>query len=185
MKTLSEMLNESKTNNASCEIKWSTKEIVGQLKGTETVDQIAELINKALGKFKETLTDGKGFYMLILTDKDSQTDIYKPSLYIGLAYKQSMEIRPGQVSGHQAAYQCVIKNSKDKVLFIKLGVLTKCNLDKKTEQLYEDIEKCLIYCNQPTCNTLNKSNYESNRIVKIQNTGYFVSLIENCDCSKK
>lgn len=185
MKTFTEFINESRNNMTTCEINWSSKELVGELTGNETVEELTELINVALDKFNESFTDEKGFYILIHTEVDSQNTIYKPPLYIGLTYKQELGVRPGQISGHQAAYECAIEKSKNKLLFLKLGVLSETSVGKKTEQLYEDIEKCLIFCNEPTCNTNHKSNYESSRILSIKNIGQHHSLNEESNCPEE
>ncbi len=181
MKTLSEMLYESRIT-ASCKIDWSKKELLGELQGNETFEQIIELINNALDKFKSTFIDEKGFYMLMCANKNSPNSL--KLLYIGLAYKQSLTIRLGQISGHQTAYECVIQRSIGKKLYVKLGILKECSLDKKTEQLYDDIEKCLTYCNQPTCNTQNRNSYASKRTIHIQNTGNYIPLNEKSNCSE-
>lgn len=141
------------------------------------------LIKKALENIKDCFTDKKGFYMLILTEKSKQNTLYQPPLYIGLAFKQELEIRSGQSSGHQTAYECVIKRSIEKSLFIKLGVLRETSLEKETEQLYEDIEKCLISCNQPLCNTFHKDKYASRRDMQITNYGEYKPLNDVCKCT--
>jgi hypothetical protein len=183
MKKYSEIMNESR-KTAEIEITWSSKAVVGQIVGNEDPADIADLIKKSLNSFHKTLTDEKGFYMLITTKPETRDIIFRPPLYIGIAYKQPLGLRPGQEAGHEPAYDCIIKNSIGKSLFIKLGIVTNSSLDKATKQLYEDIEKCLICHNQPTCNDMHKSNYNSSRELFINNIGQFMSLNEKSHCAE-
>jgi len=98
--------------------------------------------------------DEKGFYAIYLgvpTDKPNSI-IIKKLLYIGQAYKQKIRDRLQQP--HDAD-ECM-KSEKEKEpgskLYIKSGIILEYDQDGISQELFDDVECCMIYINKPACN---------------------------------
>jgi len=63
-----------------------------------------------------------------------------------------------------------------------VGVVEKTNVQRVTQELFDDTECCLIFCNQPMCNVKCKEAY-TGRALEVINTGDFTPLKEKSSCS--
>lgn len=160
--------------SANVRINWDQGLFVVKIIGTETIDSLCKAISKIL---PDTVKDS-GFYMLY-----TKVENTRELKYIGLTYDQSLNTRPAQKNGHESAYKCIIDTSKGENLYLKLGKLIDSDLGKNGEELYEDIEKCLICCNKPSCNDKLKDQYYSDReSLMVTNEGYYLPLRTECTC---
>jgi len=114
--------------------------------------------------------DESGFYALYggkVNQSDNRFDEAE-LLYIGQAYNQSIRER---VKQEHPAYDCIkqyLRMNNGHQLLMKAGVIQRCTQKNVTEQLFDDIEACLIQENQPMCNRQNKQHYQG-RSIRIQN----------------
>jgi len=129
--------------------------------------------------------DGKGFYAILgaiyNAEKNNWGNI--KLLYIGQAFGQTLRER---IQQEHPAYECVFdyqKKYSNVGIVVMLGVIEKSTVEKLTQQLFDDIECCLVFRNQPLCNTSCKESY-SGRDLKVINTGHPYPLKEECPCSK-
>jgi hypothetical protein len=139
-------------------------------------DNIGENENKYLGM--------NGFYALLGARYDENDKTWKVTLlYIGQAFDQTFRERIPQ---DHPAYKCVfdyIKKNPEKEIRVMVGVIEKTDIEKTTQALFDDVECCLIYCNQPICNEQCKESYIG-RDLQVVNTGSFIPLKENCTCKR-
>lgn len=124
-----------------------------------------------------------GFYMIIEGVLDSNTRQYTDFelLYIGQAYRQNIIVRIQQ--DHQAD-DCIdefLNEFKECVLFVKAGLIVEMSQERDSQPLFNDIECCLIFRNQPICNTMCKDSYNG-RDIKIENTGNYEPLKRYSRC---
>lgn len=129
--------------------------------------------------------DKNGFYAILGGTYDSRSKGWKnlKLLYIGQAFDQTLRERIPQ---EHPAYQCVFEYRKRHSgvdILVKIGFIEKSTVERSTQQLFDDIECCLIFCNQPLCNTTCKESY-SGRDLQVINSGYYRRLKEKCTCSK-
>lgn len=128
-----------------------------------------------------------GFYAILggihNPDKSSYTDI--TLLYIGQTYKQSLRDRIPQP---HSAYTCInawLKKHPKHSPVVMIGLREVAG--DKSQALYDDIECCLIYDNQPLCNDKCKENYSpTGREITITNDGDYSPLkqVSVCHCAK-
>jgi len=137
--------------------------------------------------FKSSRLDGKGFYALLGAVYNPKTEEWGAIklLYIGQAFEQTLRTRIRQ---EHPAYECVFdykkKHSSSKVdIVVMLGVVQSSTVKKLTQQLFNDIECCLVHKNKPLCNTSCKELY-SGRDLKIINVGSFYPLTKEHECSE-
>ena len=129
--------------------------------------------------------DRNGFYAILGGTYDSRSRGWKnlKLLYIGQAFDQTLRERIPQ---EHPAYQCVFEYRKRHSgvdILVKIGFIEKSTVERSTQQLFDDIECCLIFCNQPLCNTTCKESY-SGRDLQVINVGHYRRLKEKCTCSK-
>ncbi len=124
----------------------------------------------------------------IITGKENNGHVSNDSEklhYIGLAYKQTLRERIPQEDSHPAYKEIdnYIKNHPGYSKFVRIGNVISKYQDKDSENLFKDIEACLIYDNQPPANTINKESYNG-RDIRINNEGN-VSLLKSTSDSTK
>jgi len=109
----------------------------------------------------------RGFYIYLIGKRDKQLRKYvdKKLQYIGLAYDQYIWERVLQE--HEAAdkiSKSLNKNPEHKLL-VQAGIIIDSSYEKKALPLFKDIEKLLIFDNQPYANTLLKEDYSGRNII--------------------
>ena len=73
-------------------------------------------------------------------------------LYIGQAFDQTLRKRIPQ---DHPAYECVLQYQKEHSnvdIIVLIGLIENSTVERLTQQLFDDVECCLIFCNQPLCN---------------------------------
>ena len=119
-------------------------------------------------KSKIRYMDEKGFYAIYLgvpSEKPLQTTL-KKLLYIGQAYDQTIRKRSQQP--HDDADKCM-KSENEKEpgsnLYIKSGIITENDQDGISQELFNDVECCMIYTNKPACNQKCMKEYVGGEII--------------------
>jgi hypothetical protein len=148
---------------------------INWVKGVVPFHQIPEF------NHKDYDLDKNGFYAILAGKRKTTGWVELELLYIGQAFDQTLRERIPQ---EHDAYKCVFdyQQDSDKDILVKIGYIKESTV-QKTTQLFDDVECCLIYCNQPLCNTLCKEKY-TGRDLHIINTGSYRPLKEECYCSK-
>jgi hypothetical protein len=141
--------------------------------------------------------DEKGFYAIYacVYNKDRNSITPKKLLYIGQAFEQTIRERLKQPHDADACMKkekqlkqphdadaCMKKekqNEPNSGLWFKTGVITKNDQEKVTQQLFNDVECCMIYVNKPKCNTLCMETYEGGAI-EVTHGG--ARMIKNSSC---
>lgn len=123
--------------------------------------------------------DEYGFYAILtgIYDKVENTNKSIKLHYIGKAYEQKIRER---VLQEHTAYECInkyLKENPERNVLVMTGKIVKSSLDRITSQLVDNTEACLIYTNQPSCNTMSKDSYKG-RDIEIINTGDYSPLEE-------
>jgi hypothetical protein len=136
-----------------------------------------------LGTSLDDYLDGSGFYAVVAGKYDQQARNYTgiKLLYIGQAFDQTLRERIPQPHD---AYTCVnqyLKNHPGTTPLAMLGAITSASVERVTQQFVDDTECCLIFSNQPSCNTSCRDSY-SGRSIRITNTGDFWPLKETSSC---
>ena len=110
--------------------------------------------------------DEKGFYAIYacVYNKDKNSITPKKLLYIGQAFEQTIRERLKQPHDADACMKKEKQNEPNSDLWFKTGVITKNDQEKVTQQLFNDVECCMIYVNKPKCNTLCMETYEGGAI---------------------
>lgn len=147
-------------------------------------DEIVIRFNN-VGDSKRPKLDEKGFYAVLGAVYNPKTDKWGniKLLYIGQAFDQTLRERIPQ---EHPAYACVFdyqRRHSGVCIVVMLGTVEKSTVAKLTQQLLNDIECCLIFCNQPLCNTSCEESY-SGRDLKVINTGHSYPLKKECSCSE-
>jgi len=78
-----------------------------------------------------------------------------------------------------------VENHSGEYLYLAVSEIFQLDgMGKITQELFDDIECCLIYKNKPLCNTdcVNKYNSKLRREIQIINHGNRSPLKENCRC---
>lgn len=155
-----------------------------QINWEKNVTKFANIANSKKPKF-----DKKGFYAILsgVLEKDEKGNNQYGKiklLYIGQAFDQILRKRIPQ---KHDAYACV-NNYKKKhpnvEILVMLGTIEKSTVGKLTQQLFNDIECCLIFSNNPLCNETCQDCY-SGRDLKIVNTGHPYPLEKESTCAEK
>ncbi len=125
--------------------------------------------------------DGKGFYAIYacVYNKDRNSITPKKLLYIGQAFEQTIRERLKQPHDADACMKKEKQNEPNSGLWFKTGVITKNDQEKVTQQLFNDVECCMIYVNKPKCNTLCMETYEGGAI-EVTHGG--ARMIKNSSC---
>jgi hypothetical protein len=125
--------------------------------------------------------DGKGFYAIYacVYNKDKNSITPKKLLYIGQAFEQTIRERLKQPHDADACMKKEKQNEPNSGLWFKTGVITKNDQEKVTQQLFNDVECCMIYVNKPKCNTLCMETYEGGAI-EVTHGG--ARMIKNSSC---
>lgn len=138
-----------------------------------------------ISQSKDEYLDEKGFYAFI-AGKHKEKKLENPKLlYIGQAYEQTLRVRIPQ--DHKKAEKCInkyLKDNPDTTVWVQTGIITESDVKTRTQPLYDDIECCLIFTNQPKCNTHCMDNYDG-REIKITNTGLYGILKKTSSCAPK
>ncbi|NOR45426.1 MAG: hypothetical protein GQ534_07550 [Candidatus Delongbacteria bacterium] len=132
------------------------------------------------------LLDDNGFYAIYAARWNSNVEKYDilDLLYIGQAFGQSLRTRISQ--DHDSAYDCIekiMKNDPDVVPVFKVGTITQYSLSRITQEFIDDIESCLIFRNQPKCNTQNMIAYNG-RVIGVTNEGDYPMLKQYLQCGE-
>lgn len=131
---------------------------------------------------KNEYMDLHGYYTII-AGKHKGRKVENPKLlYIGQAFKQTLRERIPQ--DHKKAEKCILKYLRENpgtTVWVQTGSITSSDTKTRTQQIYDDIECCLIFTNQPKCNTQCKESYEG-REIRITNTGAYGVLKKNSSC---
>jgi len=152
----------------SVEIKWD--------EGVTRFDDISSSSRQNL--------DQKGFYAILGARFDKETSKWKELklLYIGQAFDQTLRQRIPQ---KHPGYECILEYRQNRAgsdIVVMIGVIGKTNAERITQELFDDIECCLICCNKPLCNMQCKESY-GGRAIQIVNTGDFIPLRKECTCT--
>ena len=125
--------------------------------------------------------DEKGFYAIYacVYNKDRNSITPKKLLYIGQAFEQTIRERLKQPHDADACMKKEKQNEPNSGLWFKTGVITKNDQEKVTQQLFNDVECCMIYVNKPKCNTLCMETYEGGAI-EVTHGG--ARMIKNSSC---
>jgi len=125
--------------------------------------------------------DEKGFYAIYacVYNKDRNSITPKKLLYIGQAFEQTIRERLKQPHDADACMKKEKQNEPNSGLWFKTGVITKHDQEKVTQQLFNDVECCMIYVNKPKCNTLCMETYEGGAI-EVTHGG--ARMIKNSSC---
>ena len=125
--------------------------------------------------------DQKGFYAIYacVYNKDRNSITPKKLLYIGQAFEQTIRERLKQPHDADACMKKEKQNEPNSGLWFKTGVITKNDQEKVTQQLFNDVECCMIYVNKPKCNTLCMETYEGGAI-EVTHGG--ARMIKNSSC---
>lgn len=132
---------------------------------------------------KEPYLDKEGFYAILGATFYSESKSWKDFklLYIGQAFNQTLRQRiPQDHPGYECVSEYRKKNRRD--IIVMVGIIGQAEAQRITQQLFDDVECCLIYCNQPFCNVKCKDSY-TGRDLQVINTGDFSPLKEKCACS--
>jgi len=128
--------------------------------------------------------DKNGFYALLSGSWDNPEKSWKnlKLLYIGQAFDQTLRER---IIQDHPAYKCVRDYQKEHSvdIIVKIGFIKESTAERLTQQLYDDVECCLIFCNQPLCNTTCKDSY-AGRDLQVLNEGDPAGIKDSCVCSK-
>ncbi len=129
--------------------------------------------------------DKNGFYAIYCASYDEESRSWKNLvlLYIGQAFEQTLRQRIPQPHD---AYDCVFDYQKKHPgtdVIVKIGYITKSTVQKVTQQLFDDVECCLTFCNKPYCSITCKDSY-SGRDLQVINTGD-PPLKDQGSCSEK
>ncbi|MDR0515582.1 MAG: hypothetical protein LBH25_00885 [Fibromonadaceae bacterium] len=113
--------------------------------------------------------DEPGFYIISIGKFDKKIKKYvdKKLQYIGIAYEQ--RIRERILQNHKAddkISKSLARNPEYKPL-VQAGIIIESSYGKENRQLFGDIEKLLIFDNQPQANTNHKEDYEGRNIIII------------------
>lgn len=169
----------------SVTLDWKGKYELFMIEANEDFDSFVKKLNASIPNLNLSTLDKRGFYMLILgtpNPDDKKKYKRKELSYIGQTYKQTLRERIPQEKGHEKAFECIIKRGKGYYLYLAVGGITQKSVANETEDLYNDIENCLIFTNQPVCNTDYKKAYLSKRCLSILNTGSYQPLRESSAC---
>jgi hypothetical protein len=109
---------------------------------------------------KNNLLVNNGFYAIYTAKPMGKGLITSVKLqYIGQAYDQTLRERIPQPHVAYEKIENYIAKHQGFHVYIKTGIITDCNVARKTQDLFDDIENCLIYENQPAANTEGKDAY--------------------------
>ncbi|MCD6131685.1 MAG: hypothetical protein J7J61_06250 [Candidatus Hydrothermae bacterium] len=149
----------------------------------DDIGELYENLKNRLNQIDSEEFDKFGFYML-LTGKPTQEGTFKMGklLYIGQAYNQKIGERIPQ---SHPGYECIVENHSGEYLYLAVSEISRLDgMEKITQELFDDIECCLIYKNKPLCNTdcVNKYNSKLRRVIQITNTYNYSPLKEKCEC---
>lgn len=179
---------EGKRGDAIVELNWGKgPKPLFKVEGIRTVQQFCAHLAYMLRAMEDSRLEESGFYCLACIEPSIPVAAHLPLMayYIGKAYGQTLRDRISQKSGHEVAYQCIIDNCYGKQLLLNIANISRTNLEKETEELYNDIECCLIYENrtQPLCNRNCVQSYSgSGRKINITNSGVCYPLKKECAC---
>jgi len=140
----------------------------------------------SIGKANISRLDEKGFYAILGAVYNSEKKYWEnlKLLYVGQAFDQTLRERiPQEHSAYECAFDYQRKHSGVGIV-VMLGTIKNSIVEKLTQQFFDDIECCLVYCNRPLCNTSCQETY-TGRTLMIINEGNYSPLKEECDCSEK
>ena len=149
--------------------------------------EVPNEISKFLERLREIISsinfpqlDEHGFYMLLTgIPIDMQKIDIGELLYIGQTCEQTLRQRIPQ---NHPSYECIVRKYHGHMLYLAVGHMEVEGINRKTCDLFDDIECCLIYDNKPVCNTSCTDEYLGRRVVYIQNTDQFRPLHEISRC---
>jgi hypothetical protein len=127
--------------------------------------------------------DDPGFYIIWTGryDKELKKYVDKKLQYIGQAYNQS--IRERILQDHGKAWDKIsrfrLKHPECK-LFVHAGIITESSYTRENTNLFDAMEKLLIFHNQPYANTNHKEDYQGKNIVIINDGSY--ELLKQISC---
>ncbi len=125
--------------------------------------------------------DRKGFYVILSGTKTAKGWVKPRLLYIGQAFDQTLRERIPQ---ERKEYQCVYSYQKAHAgapIWVMIGFVKESTVGRVNQQLFDEIECCSIFSNQPLCNTACKDSY-SGRDLEVINVGHYEPLEERCTC---
>ncbi len=103
-------------------------------------------------------------------------------LYIGSAYRQHVIDRIRQDHEAYESIEKYLAANPRRVLLVKSGSIVDSSLERTSEKFVRDIECCLIYCNQPSCNRKCKESSGA-RAVHVRSFGDHKPIKRDCDCT--
>jgi mannitol-1-phosphate/altronate dehydrogenase len=123
--------------------------------------------------------DSDGLYMVLTGKPDNSGHKYVDiSLqYIGQAYDQTIRERVQQEHDAYTQIKKFLSTNKGYKVLIRPGIITDISQKRKSKELVDDVEACLIFYNQPITNTVHKDSY-SGRDITITNCGKYFPLEE-------
>lgn len=127
--------------------------------------------------------DDNGFYAIYLGKHDRETRKVKDSrlLYIGQAYDQTIRQRIQQPHDVDECMSNFKKKNPGYDLFFKSGIVSEIDQQKISSQLVDDVECCMIFRNQPECNTQCRESYMGREIIVEHENPW---IIRNSSCEE-
>ena len=127
--------------------------------------------------------DKKGYYCILGATYDQTEKKWKgyTLLYIGAAFDQSIRTRLSQPHDADPDIDRWIRGHPGTQRVVMTGVISRTTQQSLTWELVNDAECCLIFSNQPACNSKCKESY-SGRDILVANKGDFSPLGESAHC---
>lgn len=134
-------------------------------------------------EFPNDFLENNGFYVILAATYDATKNIFfdMELLYIGQTFDQTFRERiPQPHEAYPLIYEYMKYNSQ-KTVVAKLGAIYDCDAERITQELFDDIECCLINKNQPIFNDKCKKSYIGRSII-VENIGDYFPLKEGGVC---
>lgn len=127
----------------------------------------------------EDFLDENGFYHIFAIKYDEMKEkyVYSDKLYIGVAYEQPLRTRISQPHSAYTQINKYLKDHPDRSVKISVGWISYSTSERRTKELYYDIENALIYNSRPLYNEQKIEKYDG-RTIEIRNAGKYKPLSE-------
>lgn len=127
----------------------------------------------------------KGFYAILsaipLRVGGNRLLIPEDLLYVGQSFDQAIRDRIDQEHKADACIDDYLKEHPRREILLKAGVISQAGQKTLTQELFNDVECCLIYSNSPKCNVQCRKAYKGRPIV-IVNKGDYSPLVQQSFC---
>jgi len=138
-----------------------------------------------VGTSKRPLLDKNGFYGIVVGRFDAKENMWKDCgvQFIGMAFDQTLRQRLLKPHDADPSIDAEVNANPGYERAVMVGALTRSSLGKVTWDLVNAVECCLIFSNQPPCNTKCKDAYSGKGEVQVTNLGDFAPLKNESRCS--